>query len=307
MRNTFAKELLSIMDREKEQGKKLSYLITGDLGYSAFESIKENHADRYVNAGVSEQNMVGISAGLANYGKQVFVYSIIPFVMYRAFEQVRNDVCYPNLKVRIVGVGAGLAYADAGATHHPFEDLRVADSIPNLTILSPADPKEVGVFMQHIGEIKGPVYMRLSRNNDPTVHDKHGSMRIGKALKLVDGDAVLIVCTGILTRVALELAEMMNRKKSNTAEVLEVHTFKPFDNDAVRASANGKKLVITIEDNTGAFSEKVAAAIAGHGSFHFVAFKLPDDFTHVSGTRDYLFEHYGITASSMHDKIKGLY
>ncbi len=256
--------------------------------------------------GLSEQNMIGVSAGMASLGKKVFVYSIIPFLLYRTFEQVRDDLCYPNLPVRMVGVGAGLAYADAGATHQPLEDLKVADALPNLTILSPSDPQEVRLFMQNIDSIKGPVYMRLSKNEDLVLHSEDLRIEIGKALRLTTGKKILIVSSGILTKVALEVAGMLNKDEKDTAEVLEIHTFKPFDYGAVIGSAKGKAIIVTIEDNTGALAEKVASTLAGKEVQSFLPFKLPDEFTHVAGTKEYLFKSYGISASDIYSRIKSV-
>ena len=135
MRTAFVKELESIMKNDED-----TILLTGDLGFSVFERIRDTFAKQYINMGVAEQNMIGVAAGMALTGKQVFVYSIIPFLAYRPFEQVRNDICYQNLPVKFVGVGSGLSYSDAGFTHHAIEDYGILRSLPNLTILSPADP-----------------------------------------------------------------------------------------------------------------------------------------------------------------------
>lgn len=304
MRNTFVKGLIELLNSEKRNGKLNTYLLTGDLGFNAFEPIRDMYPKHIINAGIAEQNMVGVSGGMAMLRKNVFVYSIIPFILYRAFEQIRNDVCYPNLPVRFVGMGASMSYANAGATHHPLEDLKVADSLPNMTILSPSDPKEVEIFMQLMNSIKGPVYMRLSRNGDPLVHEKHDLIRIGKALKLVEGNEVLIVACGIVTKTALEVANKFNHKKNKTVEVLEIHTFKPFDYGSIAKSATGKKLVISIEDNTGALYEKVAVAIGGAEKQKVMSFKVPDEFTHMSGTREHLFDSYGITTAEICKRIQ---
>ncbi len=302
MRKAFAKSLLEIMDLERENKKNDTYLITGDLGFSVFEPIKERHPDKFINAGISEQNMIGVSAGLALAGKKVFVYSIIPFLLYRPFEQVRNDICYHNLPVRLIGVGAGLAYSDAGSTHLPFEDLKVADAIPNLTILSPSDPKEVEMFMKHLEDFKKPVYMRLAKNEPNIEHGKYSSIKIGKALRLRDGDKILIVSTGIMTRAAMALADMLDND-GGSVEVMEIHTLKPFDYPAIVSAAEGKSLVVTIEDSTGALFDKVASSITGIDS-KVLKFSLPDEFVHISGSRDYLLDRYGLTAEKMYEKIK---
>jgi transketolase len=138
------------------------------------------------------------------------------------------------------------------------------------------------------------------------VHDRHGQIRIGKALRLTEGNRVLIVSTGITTRIAMEAAKTINSADKGTVEVLEIHTFKPFDYDGVRLAADGKKVIITIEDNSGALSEKVCSALAGISKFRSFAFKFPDEFTHVSGKQQYLLGLYGMTTEGVCKKIKEL-
>ncbi len=303
MKKTFAKLLLQLLD-EQDKSQNKTYFIVGDLGYAAFEEIREKHQMNFINAGVSEQNMIGVASGFSVLGNEVFVYSIIPFLLYRTFEQIRNDICYHNLPVRLIGAGAGLAYSEAGSTHHPLEDLKVADALPNITILSPSDPKEVEIFMRKMKTIQGPVYMRLGKNNEPILHKSHDEIKIGKALKLAEGNEILIVSTGVVTKVALEVADILNQEMPKSTEVLEIHTFKPFDEEALLSSSEGKKLIVTIEDNTGALSEKVKSAIAFTGEKDSLAFKFPDEFTHSAGTREYLFDKYGINTKNIYNKIK---
>lgn len=304
MRNAFTTELSVIIEKEESKKIKKTYLLTGDLGFAVFDEIKKKYPERVINSGISEQNMVGTASGMAMLGKDVFIYSIIPFLLYRTFEQVRNDICYPNLPVKLIGVGASLSYADAGATHHPLEDLKVADSLINLTVLSPSDPEEVRVLMKQIHTINGPVYMRITRNGEPIIHNKHSEIKLGKALKLIEGRDVLIISTGVVTKIALEAADIISKEKRKSVEVLEIHTFKPFDYDTVRKEALGKNLVVSVEDNTGALSEKVASAILGLEKPKLISFKLPNEFTHISGTRDYLFDTYGISTKEIVSAIR---
>ncbi len=305
MRNAFAKSLFEIIEKEKSSGSNMTFLMTGDLGFSLFDKLREDYSERFINMSVSEQNMIGAAAGMAMMGKNVFVYSIIPFLLYRPFEQIRNDICYHNLPVRLIGFGANFSYPESGATHHPFEDLKIADALPNLTILSPSDPKEVEVFMHKMTEIRGPVYMRLSRTKEQQTHNIHNSIQTGKALKLASGSDILIVATGALTNTAVEIAKKINTDKADTAEVLEIHTFKPFDHNGVMYSAEGKKLVVTIEDNTGALAEKVASTVAGREKQKFLQFKFPDKFTDVSGSKEYLLKRYGLSETDIYNKIIG--
>lgn len=297
MRSTFAKELQSIMNARE------AYLLTGDLGFSVFDDLRKIHPKYFLNMGVAEQSMVGISAGLANSGKEVYVYSIVPFIMYRAFEQIRNDICYPNLPVRLIGVGAGLSYSDAGPTHHSIEDVAISTALPNLTVLSPSDPKEVEFFMRKMITINGPVYLRISKRGEPLLHSMHKNMKIGRALKIANGNDVLIVSTGAITKQAIETAQILE-KEGTSCEILDLHTLKPFDYKSVINSARNKKLVVTVEENSGGLASMVALALSSIGGPKQLQFKLLDEFSHVSGSREYLLNNYGLNPSKMAVKIK---
>lgn len=281
---------------------KNTILLTADLGWGSFDKIREKYPNQFFNIGLAEQAMVGIAGGMAKMGKNVFVYSIIPFILYRAFEQIRNDVCYPDLPVRFVGTGAGLAYGDAGATHHPFEDLRIAGALSNTIVLSPSDPNEVRILFQRMRGLKHPVYMRLGRSGEPAVHNKYNNIKIGKALKLSDGEDILMVSTGVVTRAAFDAAKILNTSKARV-ELLEIHTFKPFDEKTIIDAAEGKKLVVTVEDSTGALEERVAKSLVGKGAYRTLSFKLPDQFTHISAKREQLLEHYGISERNIIEQI----
>lgn len=282
---------------------KNTMLLTADLGWNSFDHIRENYSSQFMNLGLSEQAMVGIAAGMAKMGKNVFAYSIIPFLIYRAFEQLRNDICYHDLPVRLVGTGAGFAYGEAGSTHHPFEDLRVAGALPNLVILNPSDQIEVKIFLQKMKGLNHPVYMRLGRSGEPILHDKLLKIDVGKPLKLNNGEDVLIISTGTVTGVAIAAAKKLNAVKE-VAEVLEIHTFKPFDDGTIRKEAEGKKVVVTIEDNNGALEDKVANALINtHKSYNFISFRTPDQFAHTAGRSTYMLDLYGITSQKVIERV----
>lgn len=301
MRNAFVRGLLEQMETDKN-----IVLLTADLGWNSFDRIRELYPKQFINMGLSEQAMAGVAGGMAKMGKDVFIYSIIPFLLYRAFEQIRNDICYPDLPVKLVGTGAGFAYGEAGSTHHSFEDLKIAAALPNMIVLSPSDPKEVEVFLSKLKYLRHPVFMRLGRNGEPVLHQQHKNIVIGKSLKLTEGEDILIISTGVVTKIALEVAETLN-SKSEVAEVLEMHTFKPFDDESVINSANGKKLVITVEDNNGALEERVAKALLSEGiGTKLMSFSVPDQFTHIAAKGDYLLNSYGIGSSNILQRIKSV-
>lgn len=297
MRNTFAGYLLNEMDRKE------TYLLTGDLGFSAFEKIREKHHRYFMNMGISEQNMIGVAAGLLHSGKTVFVYSIIPFLVFRALEQIRNDVCYANLPARIIGVGAGFSYSDAGPTHHSTEDVSVMSSLPNLTVLNPSDPIQVKMLLEAANMVKGPIYMRLGKNGEPILHSEEYSLEIGKASKLSEGNEILIVSTGTILKNAISVSKMLE-KNGLSCDLLEIHTPKPFDSEFVASSATSKKLIVTIEESTGWLFSSVAQALANIKHERIVPFKLPDQFVHISSQKkEWLWDYYGLSVSSIYKKI----
>ena len=255
--------------------------------------------------GVSEQNMVGVSAGMALTGKNVFVYSIIPFIAFRPFEQVRNDICYQNLPVRLVGVGTGFTYSDAGFTHHAIEDYGVLRALPNLTILSPSDPLEVKSFMKQLEQIKGPVYLRLGKNGDPILHDKHNALKIGKALELYNGEDILFVTSGSILGKAMTVARMLE-SDGFTVKILDYHTIKPFDAESLLNSLTGKKLIVTFEEHlmsTGLYSIVAQTIIESGIITKVVPFGITDSPFHLSGSREYMLNQFGLNVQSMYERI----
>ena len=301
MRRAFVNELESIMKNDEN-----TLLLTGDLGFSVFERIRDSFPKQYINMGVSEQNMIGVAAGMALTGKQVFVYSIIPFLVFRPFEQVRNDICYQNLPVRLVGVGAGYSYSDAGFTHHAIEDYGILRSQPNLTILSPADPLEVAELTKQIPLIKGSSYMRLDRNGESILHDKHKYIKIGKALELAKGEDILFVTTGSILGKALEVKHLLELD-GYSMTILNYHTIKPFDELTLLKHLEGKTLVVTLEEhlvNTGIFSIVSQIILRHNICVKAIPFGIEEPFHQVSGSKEFMLTQYGIESKLIYDKIK---
>ena len=300
MRTTFASELEKIMEDRN------TYLLTGDLGFSVFEKIKERFEEQYLNMGLSEQNMLGVAAGMALTGRQVFVYSIIPFIIYRPFEQLRNDICFQNLRVRLVGVGAGLSYSDAGFTHHAIEDYGILCSLPNITVLSPSDPIEVSVQMKLVHKLDGPSYMRLGRNGEPVLHDQHKFLIIGKALEIFKGDDILFIATGSILGKAIEIAKLLEAD-GKTVEILNYHTIKPFDENAIYKHSSGKKLIVTFEEHlsrTGLYSLVVQCLMDNDLNIKTISVGIKEPLIHSSGSREYLLSQHSINVKSIYEKIK---
>ena len=159
------------------------------------KQFKKLYPDRYYNMGIAEQNMIGVAAGLAMRGKKPYVYSIIPFLIMRSYEQVRVDICYHNLDIKLIGSGGGVAYGPAGATHHAIEDLSLMRGLPNMDVISPGDPYEAKNALQKSYENNNPTYIRLSKNNEPMLHSnlKDENFKIGKSICMKEGKNIAIV------------------------------------------------------------------------------------------------------------------
>lgn len=183
MRNAFIEELVSLARTKPEIA-----LVVGDLGYSVIEPFADEFPDRFINAGVAEQNMTGLAAGMASEGYHVFTYSIANFPTFRCAEQIRNDVAYHNLPVTIVAVGGGLAYGALGYSHHAVQDYALIRSMPNMVIAAPGDPMEVRSCMRYLTNNPGPSYLRLGKAGEPCFHAAPPEVAPGRWLAVRDGD-----------------------------------------------------------------------------------------------------------------------
>jgi transketolase len=242
MRNTFSKKIEEFAEKDKRV-----VLLVADIGFSVFERFKERFPDRFYNVGISEQNMMGLAAGLAMTGKKVFVYSIMPFVTYRCVEQIRNDICYHDLDVVIVGFGTGYSYGSAGFSHHGTEDIGCLKSIPNLTILSPSDPEEVRQLLDCCMKYKHPVYLRLGRSNEPTFN-KEKNLAIGKAYYIVKGTDNALISHGNIMEEVMKAHSILNQQGIKSS-VISCPTIKPLDEQFFKEVFRTHKHIFVIEEH----------------------------------------------------------
>lgn len=225
------------------------WLLNGDLGYSVLEPFAAEFPERYVNVGVAEQNMVGIAAGLALSGKNVFTYSIANFATLRCIEQIRNDVCYHSANVTIVGVGGGLSYGSQGYTHHAVEDTSGMRMFPKMTVLCPGDPVEADWATRALARNKGPGYLRLGKAGEPAVHKAPlEDFPIGKALRLKEGDAVSLISTGNMLETAAQTAALLE-ERGIAASVVSMPTVKPLDVEFIVSEARRVPLLCVLEEH----------------------------------------------------------
>lgn len=286
MRTAFFRELLDLA-RENDR----IYLLTGDLGYSVVEPFMQAFPNRFVNVGVAEQNLTGIAVGLALSGKIVFTYSIANFPTLRCLEQVRNDVCYHNANVKIVSVGGGLAYGPLGSSHHGTEDLAILRTLPNMTVLAPADPVEAALATRAVVAWEGPCYLRLGKAGERQIHTAVPPFKIGVPIELRSGREVVLLSTGAITRNAFLAAEKL-QQAGIAAGLYSVHTLKPLAADWIAEIARETKTILTIEEHTmigglgGAVAEVLATLTAPRA--RLVRIGLPDSFQKQAGSQEFL-------------------
>lgn len=241
--------------------------LVADNGLIVFDDFREKFSERYFNFGISEENMIGAAAGMANCGKIPFCYTISSFLAYRSFEFIRNDVCFQNQNVKIVGIGSGMAYSTLGPSHHTTEDISVLRALPNLTIFSPGSPLDVKKIIRAAYQINGPVYIRLGTNNEKEIYNEDYDFELGKAQVIKDGKDIAIFVTGSIISEVIEAAEALENNNISV-RIVNVHTLKPFDNDQVLESAAKTKYLFTVEEHSilGGLGSLVAEALAENGS-----------------------------------------
>jgi transketolase len=223
MRNAFARAVTTLADQNPNL-----VLLAGDIGNRMFDAFKEKHPTRFYNCGVAEAGMTGIAAGLASSGLQPVTYTITPFNTLRCLEQIRDDVCYPNLPVILVGTGAGLSYASLGATHHSMDDIAALRILPNMHVICPGDPVEVELAVAAALELKRPTYIRIGKKGEPVVHAQPPSFQVGRGITLQQGDDIALVSVGNVLPLALDCAQVLTDKGFSTG-VISLHTVKPLD------------------------------------------------------------------------------
>lgn len=300
MRAAFIRALTRLAERDER-----IFLLSADTGFHALDDFKGRFPRRFLNVGISEEAMIGLAAGLALEGFQVFAYGIAPFVTYRCLEQIRIDLCLHGLCVKIVGVGAGFTYGPEGATHHAFEDVGVLSALPHLTVLCPGDPAEAEVLTGLSVSWKGPAYIRLGKSGEPYVYKSQPDLCIGKAHCIRPGKGIAVLGTGTALPLALEVVERL-LGKGIEAELWSFHTLKPFDCEAVEEVASRCALLVTIEEHGpfGGLRSRVAEVLACKGlGATLLAFSAQDQFVRHAATRDTIRLNQGLSGDAILEKV----
>ena len=306
MRDAFTQALCKIA----AENDKMIFLVA-DIGNITFDCFRKEFPERFINVGVAEANMVGMAAGLALSGKVPFVYTIASFLTMRAFEQIRDDVCYQNVNVKIVGVGGGIAYSTLGPTHHTVEDIAMMRAIPNMTIISPADPLEARKVSHAVCAHEGPVYIRLNKAGEPNLYKSDDFIfTIGKANRMREGKDGTLISTGAITGLALQAAEVL-AQEGIQVRVVNMHTLKPLDREAILCAAHETKAIVSIEEHSlyGGLGSAISEVLAEENPCSRVPFKrlaLPDRFSHDYGSQSYLRGRMGLSVERVTATMKNL-
>jgi transketolase len=277
-------------------------LVVGDLGYSVIEEFASKHPDQFVNAGVAEQNMIGLAVGMALSGKVVFTYSIGNFGTLRCLEQIRNDACYHRANVKVVAVGGGLAYGNLGVTHHASEDVAILRALPNMVVVAPGDPIEARLATRAVVARDGPCYLRLGKAGEPVVHTKEPAFELGRAIELRAGSDVTLIASGGMLATANQVAEQL-AGYGLSIRLLSMHTIKPLDRDAVVRAATETRFVFTLEEHSiegglgGAVAELMAEMDPGHAPLKRIG--LRPEFNSTVGDQNYLKSLHGLDPESV--------
>lgn len=261
--------------------------------------------ERFFNMGIAEGNMMGVAAGLSTCGKVPFVSTFAMFAAGRAFEQIRNSICYPKLNVKVCATHAGLTVGEDGASHQAIEDISLMRSVPNMVVINPADDIETEAAIKAVAEMEGPCYVRLGRMAVSRVNDETNyNFVIGKGITLAEGNDVAIIATGIMVEAALEAKEELAKEGIN-ARVINIHTIKPIDEELIIKAAKETGVIVTAEEHSviGGLGSAVAEVVSENCPVPVLRVGVKDTFGE-SGKPNELLEKYGLTSKDIVNKVK---
>ncbi|PIN87024.1 transketolase [Candidatus Woesearchaeota archaeon CG10_big_fil_rev_8_21_14_0_10_44_13] len=303
MRDGYGEAIVELAKRNKD-----IVALTGDLaGSLKLDEFKLRFPDRFFEIGIAEQNMMGIAAGLASTGKIPFVSSFAMFVAGRSWEQLRTAVCYANFNVKIIGSHAGLSNSRDGASHQNLEDFAALRAIPNLIIIAPCDYNETKKAVHEAARIKGPVYIRFNRSETPILTEEKGRFRVGRAETLREGNDLAIISCGAMVYESLVAAQEL-AKKGIHARVINMHTIKPIDKEAIILAAKETKKIVTVEEHqvNGGLGGAVAEVLSQNSPARLKIIGVKDRFGQ-SGALGDVMKEYGLTSESIIKEIHDFY
>ncbi len=301
MRDTFVRTLIELAKNDKN-----IELVTGDLGFGVLKPYWETCPDQFTDAGIAEQNMTSMAAGMALEGKTVFTYSIGNFPTIRCLEQIRNDCAYHDANVNIVCVGGGFVYGSLGMSHHATEDLAIMRALPGVVVMAPGDLVEAEEATKAIAAYPGTCYLRLGRGGEKRIHDHIDDFQIGKAIKVRDGEKIAVFSTGAIFEEVQGAVEILKETEIDPA-VYTFPTVKPLDEEVIRTCAKEFDLIVTCEEHSivGGFGGGVAEVLSEipGGKAVLLRIGMNDQYTNIVGSQKYLRDQYGMSAAKIAERI----
>lgn len=297
MRNTVINRITSAAKHNKN-----IFIISGDAGFGVLDEYQQHFPDRFLNLGVAEQNTISFAAGLAQVGYKVFVYNIVPFVMFRCYEQVRNDICYQNLPVTLIGIGSGVTYAPQGVTHYSVEDVAIARTLPNLTILSPADPYEADKCAEYALKSKVPVYIRIAKSGEPPIH-KNKLKTIENPIIIKEGKKVAVLFYG---SVGIEVIKA-TQDLAISPLVISIPKLQPLNFAFLFKILKDIQTLITVEEHfvEGGLGSIIADWLSRERlPFRLKKLGIKNEFIHAIKNNAGMREYYRISANHIKDTIR---
>ncbi len=298
-RNTFA----TTLERLAEGNERIVTVVNDSVGSSKLGGFNERWPERTVNVGIAEQNMVGVGAGLANGGKIPFVSAAGCFLTARAMEQIKADIAYTNVNVKLVGQSSGIAYGELGPTHHSIEDMAWMRLLPNLSIIVPSDPWETEQAIEAAAAHEGPVFLRISRFPVPELErPANAAFKLGKAETLKPGQDAVIIANGVMVARAIEAAKALETDGVN-ARVINMSSIAPLDVETILDAA-GTGAIVTVEEGSvrGGLGGAVSEVLSTHKPTHLRVLGFPGFVP--TGSVDFLFEHFGLTADGIASAVR---
>lgn len=300
MRDSFIRSVMELAKKDRN-----IEIVTGDLGFGVLRPFWEQLPDQFLDAGIAEQNMTAMAAGMALEGKTVFTYSIGNFPTMRCLEQIRNDCAYHGANVKIVCVGGGFVYGSLGMSHHATEDLAVMRSLPDVTVFAPADRVEAAAVAAAAAGLEGTCYIRLGRGGETVIRQSIDNFRVGKAIPVRQGERVAIFSTGDIAGEVLAAVKLLE-ERGIIPTFYTFPTVKPMDAETVRACAGSHELIVTCEEHNilGGLGTAVAEVLAElPGNARLVRCGICDEYCAIVGDQNHLRRAYGLTGAQLADRI----
>ena len=302
MRNAWSDSLLEIARTDDKV-----ILLVGDIGFGVFDKFRKEFPERFINCGVAESNMIGTAAGLAISGMKPIVYTIIPFLLMRTFEQIRNDICMQNLPVTLVGVGGGLSYGTLGPTHHAIEDISIMRSLPDMRVISPCDPDEAKWCFKNINEDPKPTYLRLGKGGEKNLLRKFSlsNRNFGEPHELAKGDDITIISSGYIFEYAMKLFSEL-KSKGIKISLLNIHQIKPLKNEDIIGYIRNKKLLVVLEEHSriGGLGDALLDCMSEYSEMPpLIKICINDEFIKEIGDRDFLLKLKGFDIKEITKKV----